>query len=80
MLQSAAKTLEFYPECAAYFDGSNPDQHAIVRASMDFNRVDQMSAALGTTFGMALWLGMALQAAGIEIYVSDRMHYLMRSC
>jgi hypothetical protein len=37
---------------------------------MDFNRVDQMSAALGTTFGMALWLGMALQAAGIEIYVS----------
>ncbi|KAK3201102.1 hypothetical protein GRF29_213g1028883 [Pseudopithomyces chartarum] len=82
MLQSATKTLEFYPECAAYFNGSNPDQHAIVRASMDFNRVDQMSAALGTTFGMALWLGMALQAAGIEIYLqltpkeSDRLRQI----
>ena len=70
MLESSAKTLEFYPECASFFNGSNPDQHAIVRAAMDDNRIDQISAALGTTFGMAIWLGMVLHAAGIEIYVS----------
>lgn len=69
MLESASETLDYYPECASYFNGSNPDQQVLVLASMSFNRIDQVAVALGAPFGMALWLGMAIQAAGVEVYV-----------
>jgi hypothetical protein len=70
MLESVTETLDYYPECASYFNGSNLGQQVLIRASMSSGRIDEIAVALGAPFGMALWLGMAIQAAGVEIYVS----------
>jgi hypothetical protein len=63
-------TLHKYPECQAYYSGENPDQHALIRADMDGDSGAEAAAALGLTFGAAVWLGLAMHAIGIEIYVS----------
>jgi hypothetical protein len=59
-----------YPDCRSYFNGSNPDQHVVVR--MNFNgQPEQLSAALGESFSMAVWLALAIHAAVVEVYVSE---------
>ena len=64
-------TLHKYPECQAYYSGENPDQHALIRADLvDGDSGAEAAAALGLTFGAAVWLGLAMHAIGIEIYVS----------
>lgn len=74
MINSPQKTLSYYPECAPYFDGSNLGQHALVRARFS-NRVEQIAASFGATFGMAIWLGLAIQAIGVEVYVRKSSIY-----
>jgi hypothetical protein len=61
---------ESYPECAAYFDGSKPGQVAIVHADLN-GRPAEIGAALGISFGMAIWLSLAIHAIGIEVYVCN---------
>lgn len=57
-----------WPECVAFVNGTNPSQMAVVHA--DFNgRSAEIGAALGMSFGMALWLSIAIHAIGIEFYV-----------
>lgn len=58
-----------YPECASYFDGSNNNQVALVRAKFDGSAAE-VGAALNVPFGTALWLALAIHAIGVEIYVS----------
>ncbi|KAL8372577.1 hypothetical protein RB595_002086 [Gaeumannomyces hyphopodioides] len=61
--------LARYPECAAFYSGANPDQHALVTASMTLGRAESVGAAIDLNFGAAMWLALALHAVGIEIYL-----------
>jgi hypothetical protein len=68
-LASTSRTdAQSYPECAAFFDGSNPAALAIVHADVQGTPIE-IGAALGVPFGMAVWLGLAIHAMGVEVYV-----------
>jgi hypothetical protein len=57
-----------YPACAAYANGTNPAQ--LVPVTLDFGGSDAgIGAALGVSFGAALWLAFNVHALGVEIYV-----------
>ena len=57
-----------YPDCVAYFNGTQPDQTAVVQANFN-GSVEQIGASLDMTFGMAMWLALWLHAVGVEIYL-----------
>ncbi|KAB8215149.1 hypothetical protein BDV33DRAFT_195503 [Aspergillus novoparasiticus] len=62
------QTLESYPDCASFYNGSKPDQNALVLG--DFNgNADKIGTALNLNFGMAFWLALFLHAIGVEIYL-----------
>lgn len=62
------ETLNKYPTCSTFYNGSNPQQQAIVVA--DFNGGDEnVSAAIGLNFGMAIWIAIFIHAIGVEVYV-----------
>ena len=61
-------TINFYPDCAPYFNGTKLDQHTIVEATMG-GRPEQIGAALGEVFGASVWLAVAIHLIGVEIYV-----------
>lgn len=63
-----AITTYLYPACQAFFNGSNPDQQVVVTMNLD-GLPDQVGAALGESFGMAVWLALAIHAIAVEIYV-----------
>lgn len=64
------RTIELYPDCAAYFSGANPDQHTVVHADLlNATSAAEAGAAVSMPFGMALWLALAIHAIGIELYV-----------
>ncbi|ORY16407.1 hypothetical protein BCR34DRAFT_637899 [Clohesyomyces aquaticus] len=63
------ETLTYYPTCESYFNGSNSNHEAIVRATMNSTKASEITAALGVSFGMALWLALAIHAVGVEIYL-----------
>lgn len=62
--------LGIYPVCAAYLNGTNAGQEVVVRADFGGGIPTELGAALNVSFGMALWLALALHAVGVEIYVS----------
>jgi len=62
-------TEMFYPECAAWYTGANPNQYAVVQANLGGDPA-QASTALNLSFTMAAWLSLALHAIGVEVYVS----------
>jgi hypothetical protein len=64
-----AITTSLYPDCQAFFNGSNPDQHVVVALNLN-GLPDQVGAALGESFTMAVWLALAIHAMAVEIYVS----------
>jgi hypothetical protein len=67
--KTEAITTYLYPDCQAFFNGSNPDQHVVV--PLNLNGVpDQVGAALGESFSRAVWLALAIHAMAVEIYVS----------
>ncbi|KAB8266529.1 hypothetical protein BDV30DRAFT_232381 [Aspergillus minisclerotigenes] len=62
------QTLESYPDCASFYNGSHPDQNVLVLG--DFNgNADKIGTALNLNFGMAFWLALFLHAIGVEIYL-----------
>ncbi|KAK6211455.1 hypothetical protein QIS74_10719 [Colletotrichum tabaci] len=64
------RTIELYPDCAAYFSGANPDQHTVVHADLlNATSAAEAGAAVSMPFGMALWLALAIHAIGIELYL-----------
>jgi hypothetical protein len=62
--------MKFYPECAAYLNGTSPLQQVTVHASMNAGTPVAAGAALNVSFGMALWVATVIHAVGVEIYVS----------
>lgn len=61
-------TLQYYPDCAAYYDGSDPDKHVAVTANFN-GQVVEIGASLSSVFGGAIWLALAIHTIGVEIYV-----------
>ena len=59
-----------YPACASYLNGTDVGQEAVVHADFGGDVSTELGAALNMSFGMALWLALALHAVGVEIYVS----------
>ena len=66
---SQNRTELFYPECAAWYSGANPNQYAVIQADMRGNPA-QIAVALGLSFSMAMWVSLAIHAIGVEVYVS----------
>jgi hypothetical protein len=67
-----SSTLFYYPECASYFSGAEPQKVVLVQATFQGGpeRLDQIGACLGAVFGMGLWVALWVQAVGVEVYVS----------
>lgn len=63
------KTLNTYPACEAWYNGTSPDQNIAVKADMN-GGVIGAGAALDSSFGVSTWLSFMIHAAGVEIYVS----------
>ncbi|KAF2033966.1 hypothetical protein EK21DRAFT_57523 [Setomelanomma holmii] len=61
--------LAFYPECASYANGTDPNHVAAVKASFSGSTGVEIGAGLDASFGMALWLAVAIHAIGVEIYL-----------
>lgn len=70
ILEDESTMVQRYPECATYYDGSNPNQYAIVPASLSGQDAVQAAAALNLCAGGAFFLALMLHAVGVEIYVS----------
>ncbi len=62
-------TVLLYPECQAYFDGTKPNQHALIQAKMGENPVE-IAAFIGMAFGAAFAVALPLHAFLVEVYVS----------
>ena len=70
LVGDAERTLELYPACESYFSGANVNQYAVVDADLaDPSSAAEAAVALEISFGMALWVALAIHAAGVEIYV-----------
>ncbi|EAT90153.2 hypothetical protein HBI56_045440 [Parastagonospora nodorum] len=65
----ASEFLSSYPSCAAYINGTDLTEFALVNASMDGPGGANAGAALNVPFGMALWLSVVIHAIGVEIYL-----------
>lgn len=68
-LPSPHLLLDRYPACAAYANGTSPDQVAAVAATFGQGDATNTGAALNVNFGMALWLAVAIHAVGVEVYL-----------
>lgn len=66
-----------YPSCAAYVNGTDLNEFALVKASMEGPDGANIGAALNVPFGMALWLSVAIHAIGVEIYVNPTTPLLL---
>lgn len=62
-------TLQLYPICESFFNGTNLDQHAIVEANFSSSNPNEIAASLGIPFGAAGWISFWLHAVAVEIYV-----------
>lgn len=69
-LPDTSMLLSNYPGCAAYVDGTNVNELAIVKADLGGDTGANAGAALSMSFGMALWLSTVIHAIGVEVYVS----------
>jgi hypothetical protein len=69
MIGSQSVTTQFFPNCAAFFQGQVPSAAGAVLASMSGTK-PQVGAALDLSFGMALWLALMIHLILAEVYVS----------
>jgi hypothetical protein len=78
ILGSQEDTLNSFPDCAPFFNGSDHSKQVAVEANFNGNPV-QLTVALGSNFGSAMWLAFAVHTIGVEIYVSQepKFHYLI---
>lgn len=60
---SSAELQQVYSNC------TSPENWALVQASLTAGSAENAGAVIDMSFGMALWLGLAIHAIGIEIYV-----------
>ncbi|KAK3360662.1 hypothetical protein B0T25DRAFT_132370 [Lasiosphaeria hispida] len=70
LVEDVNKTRELYPACEPYFLGQNVNQHAVVDADFTHpSSAAEAAVALEISFGMALWIALAVHAVGVEIYL-----------
>ncbi|KAF9880415.1 hypothetical protein CkaCkLH20_02369 [Colletotrichum karsti] len=70
MIDDQNRTLQLYPECASFFSGENPAQQVVVHANLNgATSAAEAAAALGNSFGTALWIALTIHAVGVEIYL-----------
>jgi hypothetical protein len=65
-----AEIISEYPSCAAFFEGTDVQQEAVVRADFNGAHATEIGAALDMKFGSALWIATILHIVCVEIYVS----------
>ncbi|KAI0106487.1 hypothetical protein GGR51DRAFT_172309 [Nemania sp. FL0031] len=68
-LKGEDTTMAFYPQCAPFFSGENPDQQAVIKANIYGDNSMEAGAALNLAFGPAAWLALVLHAIGAELYL-----------
>jgi hypothetical protein len=68
-LPKSSMLLSQYPACASYVNGSDPNAVAPVLANLDGGTAVTAGASLNLSFGMGLWLAVAIHAIGVEVYV-----------
>tara|TARA_R110002003_G_scaffold154_2_gene13653 strand:- start:171 stop:542 length:372 start_codon:yes stop_codon:yes gene_type:complete len=68
-LPNPSMLLSKYPACAAYANGTDANEVAVVKANLTGDTGVNSGAGLGVSFGMALWLALAIHALGVEVYV-----------
>ena len=67
-------TLARYPSCESYFSGRNPEQYAVVRATLTgAGDPAEAGAILNLCFGAAMWLAFIIHAFAVEVYVSSQV-------
>lgn len=63
-------TVDRYPVCESYFNGTNPQQRAIVRAVfLNYTGFEEPAASLDMNFGMSMFMGWIINGIGVEIYL-----------
>ncbi|CAJ2508918.1 Uu.00g139440.m01.CDS01 [Anthostomella pinea] len=68
LLGNQENTLSVYPDCGAYFDGSDAHKNIAVLGSIHGNLAERASA-LDMTFGTAHWLALLVHVMAVEIYL-----------
>ncbi|KAK3376118.1 hypothetical protein B0T24DRAFT_504428, partial [Lasiosphaeria ovina] len=68
MHNNQSLALAFYPDCQAWYNGTDPEQFVLVHGDAKGNPVEAIAAA-GMMFSAAGWLALTLHAIGIEIYL-----------
>jgi len=64
---SSVPVKNFYPQCST--PNSTVNDLVVVHAKFDFQRPEQIGASLRMSFGMALWLAIAIHLVGVEMYL-----------
>ncbi|KAK5683443.1 hypothetical protein LTS10_004975 [Elasticomyces elasticus] len=62
-------TMEAYPGCQSFFDGTNPDQRVVVKADFSSNNPIEITAGIGLSFGAAGFLALWIHAIIVEVYL-----------
>jgi hypothetical protein len=72
-LPNPSMLLSKYPACAAYANGTDANEVAVVKANLTGDTGVNSGAGLGVSFGMSLWLAVSIHAIGVEVYVRLRL-------
>ncbi|KAH7066982.1 hypothetical protein BKA63DRAFT_523509 [Paraphoma chrysanthemicola] len=68
-LSDPSPLLSKYAACDAYVNGTKANAVAVVEANLSGESAVNVGAGLGVSFGMALWLAVAIHAVGVEVYL-----------
>ncbi|KAI0199332.1 hypothetical protein F4808DRAFT_432800 [Astrocystis sublimbata] len=73
VLGSPERTLELYPECSSYVNGTNLFRKAAADAYIFTPEVDvvQLVAAMSMTYGVAGWIALFAHVVGLEVYIQS---------
>ncbi|KAF1939940.1 hypothetical protein EJ02DRAFT_351162 [Clathrospora elynae] len=68
-ISDSSNLISSYPACASFVDGTNTKQVSAVAATFGVGDTANVGAVLNVSFGMALWLSIAMHAVGVEVYL-----------
>jgi len=68
MYGSSNPVKKIYPQCSN--PNSTVDDLVVVHAKLGSGRPEQISASLGMSFGMAMWLAIVMHLVGVEVYLA----------
>lgn len=56
LFQSEGYTTSLYPDCAAFYNGTDPDRYVMVNADFFSDNPMEISSSFGVGFGAAGWV------------------------